>query len=59
MKDVGIAIIDVYGQDDLNVCYDSIPEGTENVIVVSNTRNKLPDCVTKTYTDLWRIRTLA
>ena len=50
MKDVGIAIIDVYGQDDLNACYDSIPEGTENVIIVSNTRNKLPDRVTKTYT---------
>ena len=50
MNDIGIAIIDVYGQDDLNACYDSIPEGTENVIVVSNTRNKLPDCVKKSYT---------
>jgi hypothetical protein len=47
MSDIGIAIIDVYGQDDLNLCYDSIPEGTENVIVVSNTRNKLPDCERK------------
>ena len=49
MSDIGIAIIDVYGQDDLNLCYDSIPEGTENVIVVSNTRNKLPDCERKQF----------
>lgn len=58
MKDIGIAIIDVYEQDDLNACYDSIPEGTENVIVVSNTRNKLPDCVTKTYTSFVPFATL-
>lgn len=58
MKDVGIAIIDVYGQDDLNACYDSIPEGTENVIVVSNTRNKLPDCVKKTYSSFVPFATL-
>lgn len=44
MNKTGIAIIDVYEQDNLNSCYDSIPEGTENVIVISNTRNKLPDC---------------
>jgi len=45
MKDeIGIAIIDVYDQDNLNACYDSIPEGTENVIVISDTKNKLPDC---------------
>ena len=50
MKNVGIAIIDVYEQDNLNSCYDSIPEGTENVIVVSNTRNKLPDCQRHQYT---------
>jgi hypothetical protein len=49
MNEIGIAIIDVYGQDDLNLCYDSIPEGAENVIVVSNTRNKLPDCEKKQY----------
>jgi len=50
MKDIGIAIIDVYEQDDLNACYNSIPKEAENVIVISNTRNKLPDCVTKSYT---------
>jgi hypothetical protein len=44
MKNIGIAIIDVYGQDDLNLCYNSIPDKVENVIVVSNTNNKLPDC---------------
>ena len=49
MSDIGIAIIDVYGQDDLNLCYDSIPESTENVIVVSDTKNKLPDCERKQF----------
>jgi hypothetical protein len=49
MNDIGIAIIDVYGQDDLNACYNSIPEGTENVIVVSDTKNKLPDCERKQF----------
>jgi hypothetical protein len=48
-NEIGIAIIDVYGQDDLNLCYDSIPEGTENVIVVSDTNNKLPDCEIKRF----------
>lgn len=48
-NEIGIAIIDVYGQDDLNACYDSIPEGIENVIVVSDTKNKLPDCERKQY----------
>jgi hypothetical protein len=51
MSDIGIAIIDVYGQDDLNLCYDSIPEGTENVIIVSNTKNKLPDCERKQFSN--------
>jgi hypothetical protein len=49
MSNIGIAIIDVYGQDDLNLCYDSIPEGTENVIIVSDTKNKLPDCERKQF----------
>ena len=44
MNKTGIAIIDVYGQDNLNSCYESIPDDTENVIVISNTRNELPDC---------------
>jgi hypothetical protein len=49
MSNIGIAIIDVYGQDDLNLCYDSIPEDTENVIIVSDTKNKLPDCERKQF----------
>jgi hypothetical protein len=48
-NDIGIAILDIYGQDDLNACWDSIPEGTENVIVVSDTNNRLPDCTRKVY----------
>jgi hypothetical protein len=44
MNKVGIAIIDVYEQDNLDSCYNSIPKDIENVIVISNTRNKLPDC---------------
>lgn len=48
-NEIGIAILDIYGQDDLNACWDSIPEGIENVIVVSDTNNNLPDCVRKQY----------
>lgn len=58
MKEIGIAIIDVYEQKNLDACYDSIPEGTENVIIVSNTKNKLPECVTKKYTTLTPFATL-
>ena len=46
---IGIGILDVYTQEDLNLCYDSIPEGTENVIIVSDTKNKLPDCQHRRY----------
>ena len=49
INSIGIGILDVYTQDDLNACYDSIPEGTENVIVVSDTNNKLPDCKHRRY----------
>ena len=49
MKDIGIAIIDVYDQDNLNVCFESIPD-KENLIIVSNTKNKLPNCEKQQYT---------
>ena len=48
MSDIGIAILDIGTQDELNACYDSLPE-LENIIVVSNTKNTLPDCVRKQF----------
>jgi hypothetical protein len=43
MNKIGIGIIDVYGQIELNNCFNSIPEQLkENVYIVSNTNNKLP-----------------
>jgi hypothetical protein len=47
-EDIGIGIIDVYGQDDLNLCYDSLPE-VSNIIIASDTNNKLPDCKHRRY----------
>lgn len=58
MKDIGIAIIDVYEQKNLDACYNSIPKESENVIIVSNTKNKLPDCTTKKYTTITPFATL-
>jgi hypothetical protein len=49
MNDVGIAIIDVYEQENLNLCFDSLKDKTENIILVSNTKNKLPNIETKRY----------
>jgi hypothetical protein len=49
MNDVGIAIIDVYEQENLNLCFDSLKNKTQNIIVVSNTKNKLPDIESKKY----------
>lgn len=43
MKDIGIAIIDVYEQDNLNVCYESLKDKVENILIVSNTNNKIPE----------------
>jgi hypothetical protein len=41
---IGIGIVDVYGQTELNNCLDSIPKDlSENVYVVSSTKNKLPE----------------
>ena len=49
-NEIGIAIIDVYGQEDLDVCYNSnIDLYRENTIVVSDTKNKLPDCENRRY----------
>jgi hypothetical protein len=45
MKDVGVAIIDVYDQTNLNVCYDSLKDKVENLIIISNTSNILPENV--------------
>jgi len=40
---IGIGIIDVYSQTELNNCLESIPkELTNNIFVVSNTKNTLP-----------------
>lgn len=51
MSEIGIAIIDVYSQEDLDLCYNSnIDFYKENTIIVSNTKNKLPDCECKRYT---------
>lgn len=42
-EDIGIGIIDVYQQQNLNNCFDSIPKDLQgNVYVVSNTTNKMP-----------------
>lgn len=49
MSKIGIGILDIGTQDELNATYASIPEGTENVFVVSNTSNRLPDCNRKQY----------
>lgn len=48
-KNIGIAIIDVYGQLNLDRCYESIPKEFENLIVVSDTKNELPPSKTKRY----------
>jgi hypothetical protein len=47
-QDIGIAILDVYTEADLTNCYNSI-SGLENILIVSNTKNKLPDCEWRRY----------
>jgi hypothetical protein len=43
MNEIGIGIIDVYSQEDLNNCWNSIPDDLKNsVYIISNTRNKIP-----------------
>lgn len=49
MNDIGIAIIDVYEQENLNLCFESLKDKTQNLIIVSNTKNKLPDVESKRY----------
>jgi hypothetical protein len=57
MSDIGIAIIDVYDQENLNSCYESI-ENKENLIIISNTNNKLPDCEKKQFSGFIPFATL-
>lgn len=45
MKDIGIAIIDVYEKENLNLCYESLKGRVENLLIVSNTTNPLPESV--------------
>lgn len=47
-QDIGIAILDVYTEADLLNCYNSV-SGLENVLIVSNTKNNLPDCNSRRY----------
>lgn len=49
-NEIGIAIIDIYGQVDLDACYNSnLDYYRDNTIIVSDTRNTLPDCEVKQY----------
>lgn len=41
-NDIGIAIIDVYSQDDLNSCLEYLSV-VNNKLIVSDTKNKIPD----------------
>jgi hypothetical protein len=43
MNDIGLAIIDVYEQENLNSCLDSIKDKVENIFIVSNTNNHIPN----------------
>jgi hypothetical protein len=47
-NNIGIGVIDVYTQADLDLCLDSLPE-TDNLIVVSDTKNKSKAPNTKKY----------
>jgi hypothetical protein len=58
MNNIGIAIIDVYEQENLNLCFESIKNKVENIIVVSNTGNKLPDIESKRFTSPVQFATL-
>lgn len=40
--DIGIAILDVYTQDDLDACIAHLPK-SENIIIVSDTKNTIPN----------------
>ena len=65
-KDIGIGILDLYTEEDLKNCWDSIPEEYKNhddsltrVFVVSNNKNKpLPDAQTKQYTTAVQLATM-
>lgn len=52
MKDkIGIGVLDIYNQDLLDQCYQSIPkELKENVFIASATNNELPNVIYKKYT---------
>jgi hypothetical protein len=41
-QDIGIAILDVYTQDDLTACVAHLPK-TDNIIIVSDTKNTIPN----------------
>jgi hypothetical protein len=41
-NDIGIAILDVYTQDDLTACVAHLPK-TDNIIIVSDTKNIIPN----------------
>jgi hypothetical protein len=41
-QDIGIAILDVYTQDDLNACVSHLPK-SDNIIIVSDTKNTIPN----------------
>jgi hypothetical protein len=43
-EEIGIGILDVYTQEDLNNCYNSIPKDLK-VFVVSDTKNNIPESV--------------
>jgi hypothetical protein len=47
-EEIGIAIFDVYSEADVKNCYESV-SGFENILIVSNTKNKLPECNIKRY----------
>jgi hypothetical protein len=65
-KEIGIGILDLYTQEDLQNCWDSIPEEyknnedlSSNIYVVSNNKNKpLPDTQTKQYTTAVQLATM-
>jgi hypothetical protein len=59
-KEIGIGILDLYTQEDLQNCWDSIPEQYKpHVFVVSNNKNKpLPDAQTKQYSAPTQLATM-
>jgi hypothetical protein len=47
-EEIGIAILDVYTEADIKNCHNSVSD-FENVLIISNTKNKLPECNFKRY----------